>query len=554
MRLNLSTGAIVAAVALAALSVRSGERKYIAFGWEFNSITPDQILQHIDQLDASGVDGIGVYVNTKRPDGSTMSSRGIIHEPAWSRDDFASVIPKYRAITAHPSCRESFLCSYRAPRTRVAWEDDASWARIAHNMRTVAWLAKAGGFVGLELDPEDYFRQNQYVRIAGERPYAELAKLARQRGRETFAGVFAEHPTVKIISCWLLTMGRQYWGGSNLRQAMESSEDLWPHFVDGIFDALPPTATVIDGCENGYRFEADQFHFHKAATVMRTGLVDLLSPENRVKYRAQAQVSFGLYLDMYTNPEGNSYYFGPVDGSRLTHFERNLAAATEVADEYVWFWSEKHGFVHWADGVQRDKRLRGSPSWEEMLPGISDTIRVTKDPHGAVGKWRKAFAAGTLKAVNPFVTCDGPDSNRVVRAYSPWQEDAKYRKQQGTFGWDGTVGHGDTSSIYAEGVDKGCFTLYVKDLKPGSRYGLSFAAKGRSVTATVFWLRNGAWDWSFPGVSIPVEPDNGAWRQGGGSIRVPLGADGFGLQLGVHQAPGERTWFDDIAAYPIECK
>ena len=547
----MTTHILLAACALAAGVGLAGERKYIASGWEFNSITPDDILQHIDQFEAAGIDGAVLYVNQKRADGSLMSSRGIMHDAKWTREDFAAVIPTYRKITSHRCFRASFLEAYRAPTKRIAWTDDAEWARVAHNLRVEAWLAKQGGFIGLDVDPEDYRRQDQYVRLADELPYPQLAALARRRGREVFSGIFAEFPDAKIMFAWLLTMGRQYWGGVNLQGAMADAEDLWPAFVDGIFDVLPPTATLIEGCENAYRFEADRYHFHKTASVIRTAFADLLSPENRDKYRKQVQVSFGLYFDSYVHPEGDNYYLGPVDGSRLKHLELNLAAATEATDEFVWFWSEKHGFVHWKEGVQRDKRLGPSPTWEDLMPGFTDVLQVTKDPLGGIGKWQKAFAAGEIKPVNANPSCSGTDEKTVLKDYSSWQEGAKYRRQ-GTFGWDASVGAG--GALYAEGVDKGCFVIHVKDRKPGSRFGISVAAKGRSAAVTVAFLRNGAWDTTVPEVSLPIGADTGDWRKCAGSVRVPVGADGFGLKLNVHQAPGERTWFDDIAIYPIEYK
>ncbi len=85
----------------------------------------------------------------------------------------------------------------------------------------------------------------------------------------------------------------------------------------------------------------------------RNSAMGLVAPENRLKFKGQVEPGFGLYLDAYinapTNSAGkrNSYYFGPENGSRLSHFERNLSEALECAGEYVWLWGEKKSFVKW---------------------------------------------------------------------------------------------------------------------------------------------------------------------------------------------------------------
>ena len=35
-------------------------------------------------------------------------------------------------------------------------------------------------------------------------------------------------------------------------------------------------------------------------------------------------------------------------------------------------------------------------------------------------------------------------------------------------------------------------------------------------------------------------------------MRVPDGADGFGMTMGVRQKEGEKSWFDNIRVYKIK--
>lgn len=209
--------------------------------------------------------------------------------------------------------------------------------------------------------------------------------------------------------------------------------------------------------------------------------------------------------------------------------------------------------MHWNEGEQANRRIQCA-DWNTMLPGLTDMMRATKDPFGGIAKWEDDFAAGRIAPVNDNVACDGTDASKVPAPYEPWQESAKYCPQQGTFGWDGTVGEAGGGSLCAEGVAKGCFTLYVKNRRPGERLGIRFSVRGRPTVASVHFLRGGAWDWKFPAVAIPAEGE-GEWMHGRGSVRIPLGADGFGIQLGAGgMKPGERVWYDNIAVYPIEFK
>ena len=59
-------------------------------------------------------------------------------------------------------------------------------------MRTVAWLAREGGFRGLFVDPEDYGHVRQFRRRAREVPFEERSALVRRRAREAFVPVFEE--------------------------------------------------------------------------------------------------------------------------------------------------------------------------------------------------------------------------------------------------------------------------------------------------------------------------------------------------------------------------
>ena len=109
-------GLVCAVVAgVAATSWGRVPRKYVAFAWENGGATPSQMLKRVDDLDKTAIDGVGVYLSSRRSGGELLSSRTILVDPAWSFDDFAAQIPLFRKLSEHPSMKESFVTSFRSP-------------------------------------------------------------------------------------------------------------------------------------------------------------------------------------------------------------------------------------------------------------------------------------------------------------------------------------------------------------------------------------------------------------------------------------------------------
>lgn len=544
--MNVKVWAAIFGCALAA-SASATANKYVAGGWEFASAGVGTLLSRAAVLDKTPFDGFIVYFEAEGRDGLHLTSRNIIHQRAWDYGEVAPLEAKYQELTSHRSFSHSFMNSYRAPTNRVDWTDDATWARIANNMRVVARLAKRSGFVGLQMDPEDYYDQHQYSRrkgCDGGMPYGELSQKARARARQVFGPVFEEFPDVKLLSYWFLTLDRRYvvaTDGRYLKDRIDmAGGDLWPAFVDGIFDVLPPTATLIDGCENAYIYSASRNEYINAAIQARGDLVWLLSPENRAKYRAQMQMSFGVYLDGYCRTDTKSnWYMGPIDGSRLKHLEANLRQATKAADEYIWFWGENGS---WADTAKR---------WESRMPGLTDALLSVKDPVAYGRLLRRRLEAGKLKALNANSACVGTDPKKVPAPYGTWQKPPK-KGPAGTFGCDLTTGDGDSCSLVGDSVSSGCFTFERDGFKPGDRFGLSFASKGRRIASGINWHTAGRNNWAVHRQIVPISRDVDAngWSHTDWSFAIPDGVDGFTITFSVNLGAGEKCWYDNILVIP----
>lgn len=534
-------------------------RKYVLFGWEFSQLKLPELIEKAPYFDTLPVDGLGFapLSGEKDRNGRPMWSRYLMHTGPWRHEDVKHLAAGYRRLTAHRSMKECFFKSFCAPTNRIAWTDDAEWSRISQNMAVLARLAKEGGIRGLGIDHEDYFRQEQFRRRSSDPAYGELEILVRRRAREVFGAVFREYPSAVLITFWLLSQERMYFGEGDVVALKRDRGDLWPAFVNGIFDVMPPTAKFIDGDEKSYRYRAENGDFTRAYTQQRTRAIGLVAPENRAKYRSQASMAFSVYLDMYIAKEGELWYMPPIDGSRLKRFGANLAAATYASDEYVWFWCQAHCWAKWPAKRRFNGHFRQEDfkrTWEECLPGLHETVAAVKDPVAyGMRIWNEAEKRGGLKPVNANPECRADGRPGLPRPYAKWQ-DTYRRDTNGVFRLDTEFGEGDSSSICVTGVSSGTVILPVKGVKPGEWYGVEFSAYGEGVCGDVGWYANNKW-YRAPD-SVPVvfgSPEvKGKWRRARGVFRVPDGADGFGLVMGVHLMPGESCWIDNVRAYRIK--
>ena len=524
-------------------------KKFIAFGWEMQGdLTPEKLKENQPELAKTGLSGIGVYlpkfVSTANPSNRLKSV--VSDEFLWSREDFGDASARYCEVLKLQGLRHSFLKSFfHHPTNRLDWSDDAVWERIAKNMRVAAWFAKKSGFKGLCVDHEDYGKARQFVRRPGELAYSELKELARRRGRELFAGVFEEFPDAALLFYWFLTENRSYIGSPDPMGLTEVNGDLWPSFANGIMDVMPPTVTLVEGIEWAYEFESTRKDFMKSAVDQREGVIGLIEPENRAKYRGQLSIGFGLYLDMYVNKfvEGKRYYFGPVEGSRLCHFDRNATAAAFAATEYVWLWGERGKWIDWKPDAP--VWLKKECIWPQRLAGLPDVLAGITDPEGYAvrradelrknGQFRNLVWNGSC---NPHVKdlpngFTGDEKGKSLPAPFYFWYDSNYR--HGNAGIDIGGGRDGGNALRLEGVGVGCVMYHVPDnvRQEGDMFVFEVDVKGKAS------VRLGK-------RCLPVGGDPATWRTFQGLIRIGEGNPNTVVNFNVHQEEGESTWFDNV--------
>ena len=530
-------------------------KKIVGFGWGDSMATPSVYLAHADRMAEFGLDGALITLKS-RGKGGGMRRMDKVWDREWKYEDFACEIPALRKMGEHPAYKELFILSHLGiTKSRVDWlGDEDVWRRLAANMRVAARIAREGGLRGLAIDPEDYSKKRQFTRMPGEPSLPELRRAVRRRSAELFRGVFEEYPEATVFSLWMLSITPDWYaskcGWKDEQAIVDAEQSLWPAFVNGLLDVLPPTGKVVDGNEN-YFCDADKNRFYRERHWIRNGLRQLVAPENVEKYDRQMQVSVGIYLDMYVNTTNTVYYFPPKDGSRLETFRRNIVQALDACDEYVWVYGERLQFVKWDDDYHLDaccKRDR----WEDKLPGLGDILRAEKDPSGFV-KARKAELMSVGMWTNMVANGDcAVDGGGVPKPFGVWRPAKKDGggEPTGEFGSDAGFGDGDSSSLCAEGVRDGCYTLRVNVAAPGEYYLRCASACGNGVSGIVAW-RDAEYKYVGEAHHIPFRTPAGKWMRGQILVRAPTRAAFMCLNLSPSLAGGEKAWFDRVGMFRL---
>jgi len=505
-------------------------KKLIANGWEFNSLTPRDLQRLEDALRDGPFDGAIIGYHVEGGDGDepcTISTVASGRE--WKKEWFAEEVKALQAF--HPSTftnnfLRAFITPFQGPNrlavTRLPWAEDDRWAALANNLGVLAWVAKQGGLKGLYLDPEEYAHLGQWVYQHPDGDYEATAALARRRGAEIMHAIAREYPDITLILAWLFGYRPETAAGETTSESVRGRGDLWTAFVNGILDALPPQATLVDTTKTAYLFQGRDFVDH--ANRVRNQYVAFAAPENRAKYRAQVQVGFGLYIDMDCNALDQRWHFDPLNGSRAHRLRQTVADALAATDEYVWLYGEQGCWAHWkTDHIDYTDR----PLWEDLLPGAAAAVKLARDPEGEGskeietrrerGQLRNLLdAASTIKSVRAAATVDRFDEwNDAVTEEWLIQE---FPVRPGE--WYAVEGRGKADGPHA-------WSLHVKWETQSGRLGEGY--KDRLI-----YFRG--------------ESGNAF-----GVVSVPDGAVRMALQLRVSQpGTGERCRVSDVGVYSLD--
>ena len=310
-------------------------KKLIYYGWGI----PDTqyVRDHWRQMEEMPFDGVGIRVAVdrlawQRGERATSNQLGwqITGQKAFRVEEFHGAIADLKA--AHwKTLTDNFLPVALSPRyaARLNWFDDRRWHVVLNNFGILAQIAADGGLKGLILDPEHYdFSLFHYPdqRQQVHRAFEEYVKVARRRGREVMAAIAAHSPHAVCFSLYGYTLPLD-----NLKRSkslQEAAYGLLPAFYDGLLEAMPAAAVLIDGYEHAFAFKRRNQFLNGYRSIHREAVKLSAVPE---RYRGKVRAGFGLWLDHKKQPD----YFTPEE------WRQAVSAALEVSDGYVWIYS--HG-------------------------------------------------------------------------------------------------------------------------------------------------------------------------------------------------------------------
>lgn len=535
-------------------------KKLIETGWDQPNTAA--FRKDLAEMEKQPFDGVVLGVDGKMDDGKGLNLRGVFSPAPWKQAWFQNAADDLRAVKP-THLTDNFIIIGNNPAT-VDWFDDAGFKNVVEHWRIAAWIAKQGGLKGILFDPEPYTEGHNsfgYLQQAecAKHTMVEYQAKVRQRGREIMAAVAKEYPECTIYCYWLESINATSAGEADpLPSLTAGSQGLLPAFVDGWLDVIPPQMTLIDGCETAYLYNSP-LQFLQSAVLIKGDAQSLVSPENRAKYRAQVQVSYGIYLDAYANPPTSNYHIDAGTTPMVDKLRQNVTQALKCADQYVWIYGEKHSW--WPT-----QRTDINTTWESVLPGVDTALRYSADPEGyAATRLQALREAGKLVELTrngDFSSDKTSDAAGAEVAYKEGGAPAGWgtweAADKGSFTWDKAVGNKAPGSAKAANVGNGCFIQTIAPVQPGERYYVSgsYRLQGQGCA----WIRvrwqtaDNKWTQDQLDKLIYGHGQTGEWVSLAGVAEVPPGAAKLIILLGVGGQPTDQdtAWFDDIHCYLLQ--
>jgi len=539
-------------------------KKLIATGWD-QPTDAAWLRAHIREMEKRPFDGVVINLRGRTGDGKPADLAQAFSDRPFQREWLRESVADLRACEFR-RFTDNFLLVGANP-GNVDWFDDAGWKTVVEHWRMAAWAARESGAKGILFDPEPYTPPHSQFAYAAQpardrHSFDDYGAKVRERGRQVMEAVAAEDPGITVFCYFMNMVNASATRQEDPRRVLEpSGYGLLPAFFDGWLDTAPPSATFVDGCEMAYTFNSE-LEYLAAANRIRGDCQELVSPANRARYRAQVQVSFGIYLDAYINPKTSPWHIDPRGGLPADRLRANVQSALGAADQYVWVYGEK---CRWwpgpgSKGTDPESGPAAARSWTDALPGCDDALRYARDPRDyAVAKMAELAQAGKL--VNLARGGDfgqdrvtGEDGQPIEwkkdgppAGWHTWQDE----KSKGMFSWDREAGSAGKGSARAAGVANGCF-LQGYEVKPGERYAVQafrrLQGRGEALVVVRWQTAKGEWLEIGRDVTLPAPLPRGQWTRMVGVAEVPEGARRMlVLLLARGQASAaDAAWFDDV--------
>jgi hypothetical protein len=566
----IRAGSLILAAGLMLMPLHSAnafpatQKKLIEAGWE----RPDasDLLKYQKQIEKSPYDGIVLMLMGKDDAGKGVSLQNRIFEPMplklkWFAEDSKEL------KSFHSTKLTDNFVRVSTSRNTPDWFDDAAWKQVIDNWKIAATIAKEGNLKGICFDPEMYSGAELFTynaqKYAKKYTFDQYRAKVRQRGREIIQAVSSIYPDMVFFTFRMNDINR-----SHAKNIQASRYNLYPALINGWLDVAPPEMTFVDGGESAYTYSEPDDFLKTANWIRNTGL-QLIAPENRRKYRAQVQVSFGLYLDAYSYYKLNSsdsrdrrYALQPLDGSRLNRLQSNVNAAVDAADEYVWTWGEHYRW--WPT----DTKNVNPQTWEEVLPGTTKVLLQAVHPELAAAAQQAKFdqLIQEKKVTNLLTNSDFSNTahntakaaldwqtNNAPVGWSTWQKKVD-SQPPGIFSVDPKGGeHGGNAASLA-GMFQGFFIQQIP-VKAGEEYfaRVRVHQSGAGIPRLdVRWQNESGWTDS-QNFLVDTQQAKDDWITLTLPATVPAGATKLIVLIGVdgQSHAGDKVWFDNVQLYKM---
>ena len=535
---------------------KAPRKKLIECSWS----SPDTayLRAHIREMEAAApYDGIRIKVNAvgKSKDGKNIicNESTAFTKMRWKYEWFKPALEDMKNIK-FSKFTDNFLQMTTSP-GNVGWFDDDAWQSVCHNYALMARFAKESKMVGICLDTESY-NKNPLFRFnpAAGKTIKETIVQVRRRGKQFGEALFKEFPDMKLFIFSLFENNLRVADNPELYIFNQTKYQLYVPFINGLFDALPPTAKLLEGFgSTGYRINKPAGYF-ELRSILQNRCQKLLDPAHKNKLLTQVQMTPGIYLDAYFF---KSFWYDGIskhNSNRIDLLQRNLAGALEFADEYVWTWGEKGNWWNW-EYSGRNKWMgnartkAGGGLWEKVAPGVTQAVATTRDITAAAEDFLKR-----RKPVNLLVKQNG-DFEKAgtvagrIPSWSIWKADGIVKVEQ-------RKGRNNSNALVVKGNKKAlCIGNYIHGVKPGQRYILVAYAKSSPENLyfglSIDWGSDGKHDCTHMEKKLAFGPTGtDSFRKIVAVTDVPYGADYLRPTPFVDALPenGEVV-FDDIAVY-----
>ncbi|NQT53527.1 hypothetical protein HQ576_15820 [bacterium] len=539
-------------------------KKFIATGWD--QADTQRLRDNLAEMESRPFDGVVISIRGHIDEKRRCTHRAAFVNQKWERDWFQHCIRNLKACKFR-RFTDNFILLGANP-GNVDWFDDAGWQQIVDHWRITAWITRQSGTKGILFDPEPYAKPHAQFRYDAQpqhdkHTFTEYCAKARERGRAVMQAIVAEHPDITLYTYFMHSVNAPATGQQEPRRVLRTlGYGLYPAFIDGWLDVLPPTVTLVDGCESAYRFNSVRDYL-EAGVLIKGAAQELVSPENRAKYRAHTQVSFGVYLDAYWNPKDSEWGAWHIDGlgqPRVQRLRANVRTALRVADEYVWIYGEKFRWWPTPNGRVRPQ------TWPEALPGIDKALGIARDPldyaRTQIAAQRKAGTLVNLARNGDFASSTARTSTGAAEDWKSGGAPAGWHFWQvsdskGTFTWDKSAGAKANGSARAAACINGCF-IQSHPVEPGQAYAVRCARKCHGAGDA--WIRvrwqtaEGKWTAQQLDKMIYTDGPRDRWQEMFGVVEIPEGVGRLVILLGVggQKSADDVIWFDDVVLYKID--